>query len=1107
MVMSIAEVKNKAEMKRFIASLYQRGILISLVDGKLKTKAKPGAFTPDLIAEVKQNKDALITYLLEQEKESIPKIGRVEDRNSVYPLSFAQHRLWFIDQLYPQSPLYNIPVVFEITGKFNPDVAQEAIQAVVDRHEIIRTVYVSLEDGSAGQRLSENLNFELNRVNFSELTIDEQEVRVAQFIKEDANTGFDLSQDLMLRASWLQIAENKGVMVFNTHHIASDGWSMEVLLSDFSKYYQGIIKGQRHQIEQLAVQYLDYAVWQREWLQGEMLESQLGYWLKQLADLPSRHSLPQITQPTEQKAKSYASVSSLIDVTLVQKLQKLCRVADASLFMGIHAAFAAFLARYSNETDIVIGSPIANREQAELASLIGFFVNTLVLRSDLSAVDNFTEMLQQSKRILTESYAHQHVPFELLVEKLQPERNEGQTPLFQVMLVFQSSTSPKSGTTIGDLKINEFSPEPESTKFDLTLNVIEYQDGLRLEWEYNRYVFRQETIHDMAEHFTFLLQGMLSEPKSRLFTLPLMPPTQLLLPPITLIQKDIYQRSITEHFEERVEHAPNAIALVSGDKVVRYRDLNTRSNQLAHYLVQQHKVVSDSRVGVCMHRSEQMVIAILAILKSGATFVCIDPLYPPARQEYLQQDAQLNTILTLNGQFSGTNSEVESVYLDDMVIKDAVASHSEANLILPKQPDTSERVACVFYTSGTTGQPKGVMVTHLGIVSLGMECNYVEFSPATIMLLNAAVAFDALTIELWGPLLNGGQLIIQPEPHIDTVGLEQLMRQYRVNTMFMATALFDTFVSLCYQPLPDLKYLMFGGEQAKIDKIRAAKALNPELVLVNLYGPTENTTVSSYYVFPQAVEDIECIAIGKGISNRQLHVLDEGFNPVPPGVVAELFVGGVGLALGYLHRPELTEQNFVSNPFYEPDNEASSKVLYRTGDLVQWLPDGNLVFVGRKDKQVKIRGYRIELGEIAHAINQLPFVQDAVVLAHKRQQNVEDKYLVGYAVMKDEQQLSSDWRQQLQQQLPDFMVPVQILQLDTMPLTANGKLDTKALPVVDSNIHTSSPEYEYVAPASDLEQSLANVWKSFLGWKKLVCPTISSHWVVIHCWPPECWRR
>ena len=1068
----------------FIKTLADANIRLSLQNGSVSVSAPKGSVTSEILANIKQYKAEIVRFL--QRSGSPHPFITPANRQQPLHLSYAQERLWLLDQM-SGSAQYNMPCALKLVGNLQYDALNRTISDVLERHESLRTCFHTKDDGQPLQVIQTHQPFQVSLLDLSALVDEERQVRLRQLIDAEASQTFDLSHGLMLRAKLLKLAEQEHVLLITLHHIASDGWSVSLLLNEFSTLYGAYCQGKPNPLPPLSTQYVDYAQWQRNWLKGEILDHHLDYWSKQLADLPVVHSLP--LDHARPPAQTFIGTThrTRVGATTSQALNTFCQSRGATLFMGLHAAFSALLSRYSNETDIVVGSPIANREQNEIANLIGFFVNTLVLRSDLSGNPSFITLLEQSKLTLLEAYAHQQVPFEQLVERVRPERSLSHSPLFQIMLVLQNN---EQGTL--ELPGLTFSPVEQSggiAKYDLTLEVTEDAQGLQLDWEYNTGLFEAATIARLAQHFERLLESLLKTPETSVFDVDLLSDAerQQLLVEWNNTQADYpHERCIHELFEAQAERDPNAIAAVFEDQQLSYGQLNDRANQLAHYLINEKQVKPDTLVGLCIERSLDMVVGLLGILKAGGAYVPLDPDYPSARLAYMLEDAKLTTVITHSHLSSCTPvSEAQALCLDDEAIACVLAAQPDTNPEPSLLGLQSRHLAYVIYTSGSTGNPKGVMVEQNAVVSLVVNNNFVPLSPETVLLQNAPLAFDAATFEVWGALLNGGRIVIQ-NTLLDIHSLGNFIHRNGINVAWMTSGLFDQFATTFDSPLPALSYLLVGGDVVNRHSIDLIRKSNKRLTVINGYGPTENTTFSCCYRIPNILDHNLSIPIGKPLANRTVYIVNAELHLSPPGVVGELCVAGTGLGRGYLNRPELTAEKFIPNPFHDQHNRASSERLYKTGDLARWLSDGNIEFLGRIDHQVKIRGFRIELGEIEHALAAHDDVKDVVVLA--KNFSARDKRLVAYIVAKDTTiacndaesaarlNLTKDLRRYLSQSLPDYMTPAAFVFLDRFPLTVNGKINRKGLP--EPNL--ADQQSPYIPPTTTTERLLCEIWQEIL---------------------------
>ncbi|MCE2573782.1 non-ribosomal peptide synthetase [Motilimonas eburnea] len=972
------------------------------------------------------------------------------------PLSFAQQRLWLLSQIEGANAHYNMPTAIRLTGQMNVNALEQAMQALVERHAILRTGYDAIEPK---QVIKQQVQVKVHQLDLKGISQDEQEQQLTQLMQQELETGFDLVTDLMLRATLVALGDNEHVLLVTQHHIASDGWSVSLLMQEFSQLYSAFAQGLANPLAPLAVQYSDYAIWQRQWLQGEYLDQQLGYWQQQLADLPRVHSLPLDRARPNMPSFNGAMVSQVIAKDTVIKLQQVCQQHQATLFMGLNAAFAALLSRYSNEKDIVIGSAIANREQGEVAPLLGFFVNNLVLRSDLSANPSFSDLLAQSKQTCLDAYDHQQVPFEQLVDMLQPERSVSHTPLFQVMLVLQNNQ--QGQIDLPELEVTEVPFNQCKAKYDLTLYVRETEQGLALNWEYSQDLFYRQTIEQLAASFATLLNGLLAAPEQSVFAAPILSAQEshYLVSELNDTSVCLGQLPLPQLFLQQAQLQPNKTAVCFGNSSLSYQALNQQANQLARHLIAQG-VGRNDLVAISVERSEHMLVALLAIFKAGGAYVALDPSYPPARLAYMLADSGAKVVIS-------QSHLLEVLALNEQLVVDLdntdVSAYSSADV--SEVTVTDQDLAYVIYTSGSTGQPKGVMIQHGALSNFLLSMQQQPGLTAKDSLLAVtSLSFDIHTLELYLPLITGAKVVIASrDDAINPSALRALIAQHQVSVMQATPATWNMLLDDGWQASAPLKVLC-GGEALSL-KLKQALTQQSHIDLWNMYGPTETCVWSSV----QQLSHESRISLGRPIANTQFYVVDQQLQPVPKGVAGELLIGGAGLAKGYFNRPALTAEKFTS------ENKALGRV-YRTGDLVRYLPSGELEYLGRLDHQVKIRGFRIELGEIESRLIQHPDVAQCVVMA----QNDPDliaAYVVTAAPVVDQGAFSQQLRSFLSEQLPDYMLPNSLMLLAAMPLTANGKIDRKALPAPD----LSQVRGEYVAPVSATEQALAELWQQTLG--------------------------
>jgi len=1023
-------------------------------------------------------------------------------------VSFAQQRLWFIDQLNSGSAEYNMPMAFTVQGDFNVEVAEQTFSRIIARHEVLRTVYTESDEG-AQQRIQEMFTFNITRCDLTSCSDDDQELQLQSLLEQDGQAAFNLSEDLMLRASFFLLAkvdaqsnrEQAGVLLFNMHHIASDGWSMDVLTKEFFTLYQAFVEGKQDPLPALDIQYADYASWQREWLQGELLESQLSYWDKQLAAVPAVHSLMLDKPRPEIKQYAGACVSGELPAETGSALQNLARHYQLTPFMLLHGALSLVMSRHSNSTDIVIGTPVANRLQAELEPLIGFFVNTLVLRVDTNH-SQLADYLAHVRQTHLDAQANQDVPFEQLVERLNLPRSTAHTPLLQIMLTTRgdygiTSTEEAESFTLPRVRLSSRPSETITSKLDLSINISINEAGVYLNWTYDKSIFTEAHIQQFNEHMCRLLSGLASLDKKEIAAGPVINDLAMLSPQELdyLIHtlndtaadypKD---KCIHELFEAQAKANPNNIALVFEDKQLTYQQLNEKANQVAHYLVEQHDIKPDTLVGICVERSLEIVIGILGILKAGGAYMPLDPSYPKSRLDYMLADADVAVVLAQKGVISLVDlGERQTILLDS----DVCDNYPVFDLDKSRLGLTSSHLAYVIYTSGSTGKPKGVMVEHSSannylLFAIEHYCQHIEGS-----VVSTSLNFDATLTSIFSPLGCGKYVQLIQSGVTEIEDLIYVIHHACHPLLFKVTPAHLDVMAISVEKVVNntlAHTFVVGGEELKLQTLAHWKqGLFPNTTFVNEFGPTEATVGCSVYDVKSTVDDqhlANSVSIGKPIYNTQLFIFNNNVL-CPFGAAGELYIGGAGLARGYLNQPELTAERFKDNPYYDKSilnkTPNSSKCLYKTGDLVRYLPDGNLAFIGRIDEQVKIRGFRIEPGEIEYQLGQCKDVDSSIVLV--KDNEIGSKQLVAYVKSNltcetdfDKGEFINNIREALNEHLPDYMVPGVFVLVDEWPLTPNGKVDKKTLPVPDSML-LQGP---YVAPQTETEKALVRIWAKLL---------------------------
>ncbi|MEC4812262.1 MAG: amino acid adenylation domain-containing protein [Scytonema sp. PMC 1069.18] len=1015
------------------------------------------------IAGLAQEIDTLVLQneSVEKTTEEIPRVTQREN----LPLSFPQQRLWFLDKLEPNNPAYNIMVGFRLNGQLNQEALHRSLQEIVKRHEVLRTTFAQDTHGNPIQIIHEFQEIPLLSIDLSHWSSEEREEQLQKAVMTEALRPFNLASDTLLRVYLYRLEENDHVFVAVMHHIVSDGWSFGLMVKELSSCYTAFCLGQESPFSPLSLQYADFAHWQRTTFEQSQLQKQLDYWKQELSgELQSLELLTDFLRPAIANYQG-RTVSFTVDSKNYENLKHLCSSQGVTLFMGLLGVFKTLLMRYSQQHDILVGTPIANRNRKQTEDLIGFFVNTLVIRTDLSGNPSFTTLLERLKEKTLQAYAHQDLPFERLVEELQPERNLSHNPLFQVMFVLQNA--PMGKLELPGLTLTPLELESVTAKFDLTLSMTETETGLEGKWEYKTDLFEAATVTRMAEHFQTLLEAIVANPNQNLAFLPLLS---------TVEQNQILEWNNTkipypqdwcihQMIEAQVERTPNAVAVVFEEQQLTYRELNTQANQLAHYL-QALGVKPDTLVGICVERSLEMLVGVLGILKAGAAYLPLDPTYPQDRLAFMLSDAQTPVLLTQQFLVNDLpENDANIICLD--TFWEIIAQESEEN---PTTNVISNNLAYVIYTSGSTGKPKGVQISHQNLVH-SLIARFACYSePVTNFLLLSSLAFDASIPGIFWTLCQGGTLYLPEEnSQWEMSKLIQMINQNSISHLISLPSLYKLILEQANsaEQLASLKTVIVVAEACSKELVRYHAQKLPKTSLLNEYGPTEGTVWSSVYNLYPHEEPLQ-ISIGRPIANTQFYILDKALQPLPIGVPGELYIHGVGLTRGYLNRPELTAEKFIPNPFSHEPGER----LYKTGDLACYLADGNVEFLGRIDNQVKIRGYRIELGEIEAVLCQHSSVREAVAI-------VNEDTLVAYVTAYEEQILSTNTlRRFLQEKLPDYMIPASFVILDTMPLMPNGKVDRKALRASNSDTRVRSSQQ--IPPRTLLEQKLVQLWEETL---------------------------
>ncbi|MEH2128463.1 amino acid adenylation domain-containing protein [Nostoc sp.] len=979
-------------------------------------------------------------------------------REDNLPLSFAQQRLWFLDQLQPGSSAYNLSRAVQLKGQLNITALEQSFNEIICRHEALRTIFVS-GNGEPQQIINPEVSITLPVVNLQNLTPEHQEIETKRRAIIQAQHSFNLTSTPLLNVVLLQLAEQEYILLFTIHHIVADGWSAGIIIKELATFYESFCTGKSCELPSLPIQYVDFAVWQRTWLQKEVLASQMEYWKQQLSgDLPVLE-LPIAKPRPKQQSFAGKKQTFVLSPALTNELKALSQKQGVTLFMTLLAAFKALLYRYSGQADILVGSPIANRNRSEIEGLIGFFVNTVVLRTKLEENSSFINLLKQVREITLGAYTHQDLPFELLVEELQPQRSLSHTPVFQVMFALQNM--PGDGLKLSGLNLEYLPIENDTARFDLSLSFTDKVEGLVGELEYNSDLFDADSIKSMLRYLTTLLVDIVEHPDKSISELSILTPAeqQQILREWNYTEADYPHVCVHELFSAQVAKTPDAIAVIAGSQQLTYKELDEKANQLAHYL-SSLGVGREVLVGICCDRSLSTIVALLAILKAGGAYIPLDPTFPQERLAYMLQDSQTSVLLTQqhllpnlpphHAQVICLDSNWESIAIQEI-------NTSNSNI----EPDN---LMYTIYTSGSTGKPKGVQITHRNVVNfLTAMQQGLHLSHQDSLLAVTTLSFDIAVLEIFLPLTVGAKVILASrEIATDGAQLLQQLNNSAATVMQATPATWRMLLDAGWEGNSQLKILC-GGEA--LPQSLARQLCQRCSQIWNLYGPTETTIWSTNY---QISDSEKTVSIGRPLANTQIYILDKYLQPLPVGISGEIYIGGVGLARGYFNQPELTKEKFITNPFNP------KTLLYKTGDLARYLPNGEIEYLGRIDYQMKLRGFRIELGEIEAVLEQHSAVHQCVVMV--REDGSGNQRLVAYLVA--ENAATDELRQYLRQQLPEYMIPNAFMFLAEIPLTPNGKVNRRALPTPD-NTHLETSNF--VAPRHPAEEVLAGIWTQVLG--------------------------
>lgn len=1029
----------------------------------------------DLLSQAKRT--LLELQLLEKRPDSSRASGIPRRTNSgPAPLSFAQQRLWFLHQLDPHSPVYNSGRAFRMTGNLNVEALQRALSGIVARHESLRTTFPILEE-SPMQVVSEGRRAELPLIDLAGLAPQEREAELQRYLKRETIRPFNLAHDSPLRASLLRLEKEQHVLHLVTHHIAFDVWSTRVLFRELALFYQAFATGSAASLTDLPIQYADFSAWQRSWLQGEILKNQLSYWRRQLSG-----DLPVLNLPTDRprpKIQSFAGSrrSLRLPLPLSAGLQTLSRREGVTLFMTLFAAFQTLLHRYSGQEEILIGTPVANRSRVETEGLIGFFANTLALRVDLSGNPTFRRLLTRVREAVLGALEHQELPFEKLVEELQPKRSLNHTPVFQVL--FDLKSSPVTPPELPGLSATPIPIDTGTAKFDLVLSLTEEREGLIASLEYNSDLFDSWTAARMLGHYQRLLEGILADPDLRLSELPLLRESERRQ--ILLEWNDTgadYPGALCIHelFEAQAERTPEALAVISENERLTYHELNERATELAKHL-RAIGVGPEVVVGLCLERSVGMVVGLLGILKSGGAYLPLDPGYPKERLAHMLEETQAPVLVSRKQLLKGIPDNGRTVVCLGLGgrVTGRRWENNGASGVTPKN------LAFVAYTSGSTGRPKGVLVTHRSLVNHTVAISKrFGLEPSDRVLQFASLSFDVAAEELFPSWSSGAAVVLSPAGISGVVSsFVRFLKRQGVTVVNLPSSFWHEWaleLSGSEVPLPPaLRLVVVGSERVLTERLALWRQFVGDRVRwCNAYGATEATITTTLYELggSELADKLPSVPIGRPIANTRIYVLDRERHPVPVGVAGELYIGGAGVARGYLKQPELTAEKFIPDPF----GEDPAAHLYRTGDLARYLPDGNIELLGRLDGQVKVRGHRIELGEVESALRRFPEVLDCAVIAREE---AGEKSLVAYLVSgRNRGPRVKDLRRHLSRTLPEYAMPSVFVKVEALPLSGNWKLDRSRLP--EANRQRTN-EKRFIAPRNDIEARLAGIWERVLA--------------------------
>ncbi len=1047
---------------KLLTHLQSLDVRLWVEDGQFRCSAPKGVLTKELTDEIKANKITLMDFLAKNghKEDFLTPIPRAS-REGVLSPSMQQERLWFLHQFEGESSAYNIAGGLRLRGPLNRRAIEDSWKEIIRRHEALRTGIVSV-DGNPKAVVHSYFDWKLDLKSLRNVPKPDQEMAAIRLASTELRRPFDLSVAPTLRVCLVELGDDDHVLLFGLHHIAADGWSLGVMTDEFTQLYSAFCEGHASPLPDPPIQYLDYAQWHRQLLQSGAMRAQMSYWKQQLRGPLAIMDLP--GDRPRQPVQSFRGKRShqILSADVLASAKRFSVTEDVTLFATLLMAFNVLLFRYTREPDVIVGSVAAGRNRPELEKLVGLFLNNLPLRTDLSGNPTLRELLARIRETTLSAFSHQDVPFGDLIEATQGPRDLNRSPLFQVMFILQNF--PWRELKLSGLEVTPLKFDIGTSRLDLTVEAAEKDHQLLLDWEYNSDLFDESTVERMQEHYRLLLEAALANPDQNISALEMMTETER-EEGISAAEGDRLeyprQSCIHDLFVQQAVRNPDALAVVYGREEMTYRELHARSNRLANRL-RKLGVGPDVLVGICLERSHEIAVAVLAVLKAGGAYVPVDPQYPRDRVAFMLEDSRAAVLITEEALLTRLPDNMPAVICLDRD-RATLMSESEEQ---PASGVTSADLAYVIYTSGSTGKPKGVEVRHRSVVNfLASMRREPGFSECDRLLAVTTLSFDIAGLEFYLPLTTGACVVVAPHSALaDGAALARLIREARVTVMQATPVTWRLLLEFGWEGMPELKILC-GGEA--LPRELADRLLTKGAEVWNLYGPTETTIWSTVH---RVDSRHGSVPIGKPIANTQVYVLDGHFHLVPKGVPGELYIGGDGLAKGYLRRPELTTERFVPHPFRVGEK------LYRTGDLVRWLPDGCLEYIGRMDHQIKLRGFRIELGEIETALEQQPDIRQAVVLVREDVPN--DQRLTAYITLRDGATASEKkLRAALSSRLPEYMLPLQWVFLDAFPLTPNRKVDRRALPVPEYDETSSSHS---ALATTDSEVKVVGIWQDLL---------------------------